>query len=191
MGRHPGQDHHSRERDQADDLCQPCGKQALPEPILMQGPGSGARQLPGLTATIRNNPTMDHQAGATAGEQAAKRPDVDLQTPSPSPPNHAPAPPGPNHPPGPHHYHSRRRRQTDRGWRSTCSTCTPPYMRAPDPANDDKPTLGPLDRPQRNTQTLPQSNTSTGTLARRSQAGPGQRRCPGGVGKGPLAWGPQ
>ena len=112
MGRHPGQDHHSREGDQADDLCQPCGKQALPEPILMQGPGSGARQLP------RQEPPP--------ASRPPKRPDVDLQTPSPYPPNHAPAPPGPNHPPGPHHYHSRRRRQTDKGWRSTCSTCTPP-----------------------------------------------------------------
>ena len=60
MGRHPGQDHHSREGDQADDLCQPCGKQALPEPILMQGPGSGARQLPGGPADSHHQEQPDH-----------------------------------------------------------------------------------------------------------------------------------
>ena len=74
MGRHPGQDHRSGEGNQADALCQPRGKQALLEPVLMQGPGPGTWQLPRepRDSHHQEQPTMTHQAGAPTSEQAAK-----------------------------------------------------------------------------------------------------------------------
>ena len=157
MGRHPGQDHHSREGNQADALCQPRGKQAIPEPVLMQGPGpAGTRQLPREPGDSHHQEQPNHDPPGRSLHRRAGRQSDQTSTCNPHRPHR------------PHQPHqimllSHQVPTTRQAYIATIPgdgskqaedggvpaqlvlLQLVQHMRAPDPADDDRPTLGPLD----------------------------------------------